>query len=107
MPIKEKSKAKEIERMFRAPKGMHDVLPVEQPYWERIESVMKDATRLYNFHRIDTPILEMADLFRRTVGEGTDVVEKEMYTLKTKGGDLLAMRPEFTAGIARAYLEHN
>ncbi len=107
MPSKEKPKAKEVERMFRAPKGMHDVLPVEQPYWERVESVMKDAARLYNFHRIDPPILELADLFRRTVGEGTDVIEKEMYTLKTKGGDVFALRPEFTASISRAYLEHN
>ncbi|MDP2598799.1 MAG: histidine--tRNA ligase [Candidatus Liptonbacteria bacterium] len=104
---KDKPKKEAVVRMFQAPKGMRDALPADQPYWERIESVIKDAARSYNFHRIDPPVLESADLFRRTVGEETDLVEKEMYTLRTKGGDLLALRPEFTASIMRAYLEHN
>ncbi len=98
---------KEAPKLFRAPKGMHDVLPSEQPYWERIESVATELARFYNFHKIDTPILEQADLFVRSTGESTDIVEKEMYTLKTKGGDFLALRPEFTPAVARAYLEHS
>lgn len=86
---------------------MHDVLPSEQPYWERIESVASELARLYHFQKIDTPILEQADLFTRASGEGTDVAEKEMYTLKTKGGEILALRPEFTAAVVRSYLEHS
>jgi len=103
-----KNKSKEQPRLqfFRAPKGMNDVLPSEQPYWERIEKVSRDLARHYNFGRIEPPILEFADLFRKSIGEATDVVEKEMYTLKTKGGDVLALRPEYTASNVRAYLEH-
>lgn len=100
------SKQKEAKGVFRAPRGMHDVLPAEQPYWERVESVAKELARSYNFSKIDTPILEYADLFKKTTGEETDIVSKEMYTLKTKGGDILALRPEFTPSKARAYLEH-
>ncbi len=85
---------------------MHDVLPQDQPYWERIESAVKDLARYYNFRRIEPPVLEYADLFKKTTGEDSDIVQKEMYTLRTKGGDLLALRPEYTPSIARAYLEH-
>lgn len=106
MASKNKIKKKDLPKLFQAPKGMHDVLPAEQPYWERVESVAKDLARFYNFSRIDTPILENADLFRKTIGEETNLVEKEMYTLKTKGGDFLALRPEFTAANMRAYMEH-
>lgn len=92
--------------MFRAPKGMHDVLPQDQPYWERVESAVKDMARYYNFQRIEPPVLEYAELFKKTTGEDSDVVQKEMYTLRTRGGDLLALRPEYTPSISRAYLEH-
>lgn len=94
-------------RLFRAPRGMKDVLPQEQPYWEKIESAIKDAAKFYNFSKIDTPVLEFADLFKRTSGEESDVVAKEMYIIKTKGEDVLALRPEFTAPKARAYMEHS
>ncbi len=93
-------------RTFRAPTGMHDVLPADQPYWERIEGAVKDLARSYGFARIETPVLEFADLYNKTSGEASDVVTKEMYTLRTKGGDVLALRPEYTPGIARAYLEN-
>jgi histidyl-tRNA synthetase len=106
MTSKNKIKKKDLPKLFQAPKGMHDVLPAEQPYWERVESVAKELARFYNFSRIDTPILENADLFRKTIGEETNLVEKEMYVLKTKGGDFLALRPEFTAANMRAYMEH-
>jgi len=100
-------KSKKDLRPFRALKGMHDVLPEDQPYWERIESVVRGIARSYNFSRLEPPVLETAELFWKTTGEDTDVVQKEMYTLRTKGGDLLALRPEYTPGIARAYLEHS
>ncbi len=87
-------------------KGMHDVLPVDQPLWEKIQKELKEIAEFYNFLPITTPIVEYADLFNRAVGETSDVVEKEMFTLKTKGGDLLVLRPENTAGVARAYIQH-
>jgi len=101
-----RERSKKPKFIFQAPKGMHDLLPLDQPWWERIRRVLTDVAEFYNFTRIDTPILEDAALFERGVGAGTDIVEKEMYVLKTKGGDRLALRPEFTASIIRAYLEH-
>ena len=87
-------------------RGMHDIVPADYPLWERAHKTFKDVTEFYNFAHITTPILESVDLYARTLGETSDVVEKEMYTIKTKGGDTLAMRPEGTAGITRAYIEH-
>ena len=92
--------------VFRSPKGMHDILPIEQAWWERVERAVKDFSIQYNFGRIDFPILESARLFERTTGMDTDVVGKEMYVLKTKGGDSLALRPEGTPSVVRAYMEH-
>ncbi|OHA63182.1 MAG: histidine--tRNA ligase [Candidatus Wildermuthbacteria bacterium RIFCSPHIGHO2_01_FULL_48_25] len=91
---------------FQTPQGMHDVLPEDQPYIERISGVVKDVADFYGYARIDTPMLEDAALFEKGIGVTTDIVEKQMYFLRTKGGDVLAMRPEFTAGIARAYIQH-
>lgn len=104
---RKKNRAQQAEEfVLRTPKGMHDVLPAEQEYWERVKKVLKNTAELYGFGEIRTPILEFAALFQRTAGQATDLVEKEMYLLKTKGGDLLALRPEGTAPVARAYLEH-
>ena len=103
---KEKEKDQAPARPFQAVKGMHDVLPVDEPYWEKIESAARGLARKYGFSRIEPPVLEFAELYNKTSGEATDVVQKEMYTLKTKGGDFLALRPEYTPGIARAYMEH-
>lgn len=91
---------------FQSPKGMPDVLPDMQPVWSRIYKSASSIAEFYNFSRIDTPLVEHEALFRRGVGEGTDIVEKEMFTIKTKGGDTLVLRPEGTSGVARAYLEH-
>ncbi len=92
--------------MYRAPRGAKDILPDEQPWWEYIDRTAADLLALYGFRRIDTPIFEEADLFVRSVGEATDVAEKETYTFEDRGGDLLSLRPEGTAGVARAYVEH-
>lgn len=89
-----------------SPSGIHDILPDDQDYWQRVRSVCEKETRLYGYRRIDTPILENAKLFEKGTGQVTDIVEKEMYTVTTKGGESLAMRPEFTPGIMRAFLEH-
>lgn len=92
--------------VFQSPRGMHDILPDEQPYWERLRKVSRGIADFYNFSRIDTPLLESREIFERTVGESTDIIEKQMFTLRTKGGDRLALRPEFTAPIIRAYFQH-
>lgn len=85
---------------------MNDVLPGVQKYWEKFFKVSKELAVYYGFDVIETPILEYADLFKKGIGLNTDVIEHEMYTLKTKGGDFLALRPELTAGAVRAYLEN-
>ena len=92
-------------KAFQAPRGMRDILPEEQIYWEKIEQVIKNLAQAYGFERIETPILEETDLFVKGTGPYTDIVEKEMFSLRTKGGDRLSLRPEFTPGIMRAYLE--
>ncbi|OGY64521.1 MAG: histidine--tRNA ligase [Candidatus Harrisonbacteria bacterium RIFCSPLOWO2_02_FULL_41_13b] len=98
-----KSKNKNL---INSPKGMHDILPQDQPIWEKMRKVAKDISDSYNFSRIDTPIVEYASLYERPLGAGSDVVEKQMFILNTKGGDGLALRPEGTAGVSRAYLQH-
>ena len=104
------AKKKEQEKnnlKFQSPKGMRDILPEEQPWWDKIRKVCSYNAEFYNFLRIDTPILENAEIFERAIGESTDIVEKQMFILKTKGGDRLALRPEMTAGVVRAYLQHS
>ncbi len=86
--------------------GMHDILPENQGYLKKIQKSVESIANYYGFSRIDTPILEQAEVFVKGTGSATDIVEKEMYTFRTKGGDLVALRPEFTAGIARSYIEH-
>jgi histidyl-tRNA synthetase len=92
---------------FQSPSGMHDILPQDQVYFQKIYRTIEKVFDFYSFEKIDTPILESADLFNRTIGINTDIVEKEMYILRTKEGkDALALRPEGTAPIMRAYIEH-
>ena len=91
---------------FQSPTGMHDILPEDQKYFEKIQDTVKDAADFYHFKKIDTPILEQAELFLKSVGTSTDIVEKQMFILRTKGGDALVLRPEGTAPVARAYIEH-
>lgn len=92
--------------MFQAPRGTSDLLPEEQHYWRYIESKAVALAGRYGFQRIDTPVFEDSNLFIRSVGEGTDIVEKEMYTFDDRGGDSITLRPEGTAPVCRAYLEH-
>jgi histidyl-tRNA synthetase len=86
--------------------GMHDVLPEDQAYFRKVNKTIESVSNYYNFQRIDTPVLEMADVFSKGTGAGTDIVEKEMYIFRTKGGDVVALRPEFTPSIARSYIEN-
>ncbi len=87
-------------------KGTEDILPRDSYKWQFVERVLSDEARVYGFSEIRTPVFEQTALFQRGVGEGTDVVQKEMYTFETKGGESLTLRPEGTAGAARALLEH-
>ena len=92
--------------MYQAPRGTSDILPEEQAYWRHIEQKAVDLCQLYGYQRIDTPAFEDTRLFSRSIGEGTDIVEKEMYTFEDKGGNQITLRPEGTAPVCRAYLEH-
>ena len=92
--------------MYRAPRGTSDILPEEQPYWRYIEREVVNVCQLYGYERIDVPVFEDTQLFTRSVGEETDIVKKEMYTFEDKGGNMVTLRPEGTAPVCRAYLEH-
>lgn len=88
--------------------GMHDVLPDESGQWEQLEEIIRQWLASYGYRNIRTPILEYTQLFARGIGEVTDIVEKEMYSFTDRlNGDQLTMRPEFTAGVVRAAIEHN
>ncbi len=98
--------------MIKAVRGTRDLLPPETELWNFVESAVRDVFRAYNFQEIRTPIFESTELFARGVGEETDIVAKEMYTWEDRGraesdkGQSLTLRPEATAGIVRAYIEH-
>jgi len=91
--------------MIQAPKGTRDVYGEEMLIWHKAETAIRKITSSYNFNEIRTPIIESTDLFLRGVGDTTDIVQKEMYTFLDKGGRSLSLRPELTAGVARAYIE--
>ncbi len=88
------------------PTGMHDILGEEQEYFQKIHDAVKEVVNFYHFKKIITPILEETELFVKGTGAFTDIVEKEMFSLRTKGGDNLSLRPEGTPGVVRAYIEH-
>ncbi|MDH5695005.1 MAG: histidine--tRNA ligase [Dehalococcoidia bacterium] len=92
--------------MYRAPRGTSDILPKEQAYWRYIEQKVAHIAQLYGYERIDAPAFEDTGLFARSVGEDTDIVKKEMYTFEDRSGSLITLRPEGTAPVCRAYLEH-
>ncbi len=91
---------------YTRPKGTQDLLPGDQAYWDFVRATVVDLARAYGFERIDTPLFEETALFARGVGEATDIVEKEMYSFRDKGERELTLRPEFTAGVVRAYIEN-
>ena len=89
-----------------APKGFEDILPDQIPRWHAIERIARDTAALYHFEEIRTPMMENTDLFHRGVGETTDIVHKETFTFPDRGGDSMTLRPEGTAGVVRAMIEH-
>ncbi|MBZ9569334.1 histidine--tRNA ligase [Patescibacteria group bacterium] len=90
---------------FQAPTGMHDIIFTEQGYFKKIYNIVENIANFYRFEKIDTPILEETELFSKGIGLSTDIVQKQMYGLRTKGGDSLTLRPEGTAPIVRAFIE--
>jgi histidyl-tRNA synthetase len=92
--------------LYQAPRGTSDILPQEQAYWRYLEQMVAHTAQLYGYQRLDAPAFEDSRLFARSVGEDTDIVTKEMYTFEDRGGSRLTLRPEGTAPVCRAYLEH-
>src|SRR5438045_9185492 len=98
--------------MIKSVRGTRDLLPPETETWNFVEAAVRDLFRIYNFHEIRTPVIEDLQLFQRSVGEETDIVSKEMFTWEDRAraasekGQWLALRPENTAGVVRAYIEH-
>jgi len=93
-------------KRFQAPKGTRDLLPPETALWARVEATARRVFGLYGYGEIRTPVFEETELFARGVGESTDIVGKEMYSFEDKGGRSLTLRPESTAAVCRAYVEH-
>ncbi|HEX5056897.1 MAG TPA: histidine--tRNA ligase [Gammaproteobacteria bacterium] len=87
-------------------RGMHDILPADTAAWQRLEAVLMRLMASYGYQEIRTPVLERTELFARSIGDVTDIVEKEMYTFEDRNGDSLSLRPEGTAGCVRAGIEH-
>ena len=92
--------------MYHAPRGTQDILPADQPYWRYVTESMHEVGAFFGYGQIETPIFEETGLFVRSVGEGTDIVDKEMYSFTDKGNSEITLRPEFTAGVMRAYIEN-
>ncbi|MBU1921970.1 histidine--tRNA ligase [Patescibacteria group bacterium] len=112
-PTREKKtveqKPKPVKKTARLPqlvRGMKDILPNSEPYWEFVYNKVAGLAKDFNYGRIEVPILEETNLFVRSVGRDTDIIEKEMYTFEDRGGDTVSMRPEATAGVVRAYINH-
>ncbi|MEE9354265.1 MAG: histidine--tRNA ligase [Methylococcaceae bacterium] len=91
---------------IQAVRGMHDILPEQTPNWHYVEATLRDVFAAYGYQEIRLPIVEKTELFKRSIGEVTDIVEKEMYTFEDRSGDSLTLRPEGTAGCLRACIEH-
>ena len=92
--------------MIKAVKGTRDILPPATAVWNHVEAAAREVFRTYNYQEIRTPIFEETALFARGVGEDTDIVSKEMYTFEDRDGTSLTLRPESTASVMRAYIEH-
>ncbi len=92
---------------LKTPRGTRDLLPSQTPLWQAVEAAFREAFRRYGYAEIRTPIFEATELFVRGIGEATDIVGKEMYTFADRKGRSLTLRPEGTAGVVRAYVEHS
>jgi len=92
--------------MIRSVRGVHDILPAEAGKWRRVERAAREVFEAYGYEEIRLPLFERTELFARGIGEATDIVQKEMYTFEDRSGESVTLRPEATAGLLRAYIEH-
>lgn len=92
---------------IQAVKGMNDILPGQVEWWQKVETTAREVLENFGYREIRTPVLEKLELFSRGIGESTDIVEKEMYAFEDRRGEWLALRPEATASVVRAYIQHN
>jgi histidyl-tRNA synthetase len=92
------------QQQIQPPRGMNDVLPADIAAWQRLEATARELFAAYGYAEIRVPIVEQTALFKRSIGEYTDIVQKEMFTFEDPGGDSLTLRPEATAGIVRAMI---
>lgn len=92
---------------YSAPKGIHDILPPDIYIWQKAEAAAKELFQTYGYHEIRTPIIEYTEIFSRSIGENTDIVEKEMYTFSDRADRSITLRPEGTASVVRCFIEHN
>jgi len=102
----EEEKPKKMPSALQSIRGMRDILPMDQVYWNQVRQKAGELADTYGYERIDTPMIEDTNLFVRGVGKATDIIEKELYTFETKGGEQVSLRPEGTASIVRAYIQH-
>ena len=93
-------------KQIQAVRGMNDCLPGDTQVWQKVENILRETVASFGYQEIRFPIVESTDLFKRSIGEVTDIVEKEMYTFDDRNGDSLTLRPEGTAGCVRAAMEH-
>src|SRR4051794_16101185 len=91
---------------INAPKGFEDILPADSWKWQAVEGIAREVAMRYHFAEIRTPVMEHTELFHRGVGETSDIVQKETYTFTDRGGRSMTLRPEGTAGVVRAAIEH-
>ena len=94
-------------QLIQAIRGMNDILPDQVGWWQRVEETARETFAGFGYREIRTPVIEKLDLFARSIGESTDIVEKEMYAFPDRKGEMLALRPEATASIVRAFIQHN
>jgi len=92
--------------VIRSVRGVHDILPAEAGKWRRVEHAAREGFEAYGYEEIRLPLFERTELFARGIGEATDIVQKEMYTFEDRSGESVTLRPEATAGLLRAYIEH-
>jgi histidyl-tRNA synthetase len=92
--------------MIKLVRGFKDILPADTALWQHVEAVVRELLEDFGFHELRVPLLEQSELFSRSIGAGTDIVEKEMYTFTDRGGASLTLRPEATPSVVRAYVEH-
>ena len=92
--------------MIKLVRGFKDILPADTALWQHVEALMRELLEDFGFSELRIPLLEQTELFSRSIGAETDIVEKEMYTFTDRGGASLTLRPEATASVVRAYVEH-